>query len=532
MPSAMLQRDLEAIQTAPIRAAARRGAGREEVRRAPSMPLRQFIGEAWPSIQPHEFVPGWHIDAIAEHLEAVTRGEIRNLLINIPPRCMKSLTVSVFWPTWVWSWNPEKSWLYSSYAAGLATRDSVRCRRLIESRWYREHFGSVFRLADDQNMKTRFENDHGGYRIASGVGGSQTGEGADVLVADDPHKVKEAESDTVREGVILWWDETMSSRLNDPRTGAKVIVMQRVHEADLAGHVLEAGGYEHLCIPQEYDPPETRKPPESRTFTSIGWTDPRTEEDELLWPERFGPEEVAKAKQDLGTYAYAGQHEQRPAPRKDGMLHPSEWPEWTVLPGTCQFVQAWDPAISEKQSADMSAGACIGVDADQNIYIVDGRDGRWGIDKLEDEIIEFGGQWHPVQVGIEAVAYQVAIVQQMLRKTMLPIRPLQTSGGRSGNVGSEAGLQRIMNPNLATLGGDKVSRARLLEARASVGKVFRPATAGPWWTEMRRQLELFPNGKHDDYVDALSYCVHMAATISNRWSDDYAMPADNWAARV
>src|SRR5688572_24031655 len=161
--------------------------------------LREFICQAWPTVEPAtEFVPGWHLDAICDHLEAVTRGGLRNLVINIPPRHMKSLAVSVFWPCWEWITLPERRWLFSSYAASLSIRDSLKCRRLIESPWYRANWGDRFQLTSDQNAKQRFENNKSGYRLATSVGGTATGEGGDRIVVDDPHNVNEAESTLVR----------------------------------------------------------------------------------------------------------------------------------------------------------------------------------------------------------------------------------------------------------------------------------------------------------------------------------------------
>src|ERR1700682_1533436 len=239
--------------------------------------LREFVVQAWPVLEPTtHFVPGWHLDAICEHLEAITLGQIRNLLITVPPRHMKSLAVSVFWPCWEWLRWPERRWLYASYAETLSIRDSLQCRRLIQSPWYRRGWADRFVLTGDQNEKRRFENNRSGYRIASSVGGSNTGEGGDRVIVDDPHNVNDAESDPVRQTALTWCDTVMSTRLNAPKTGAKVIIMQRVHEQDLGGHVLEQGGYEHLCLPAEYEG--------SRRKTVIGWSDPREQIGELLWP--------------------------------------------------------------------------------------------------------------------------------------------------------------------------------------------------------------------------------------------------------
>lgn len=145
--------------------------------------LVQYIRQAWPIVEPGTpYVHGWHIDAISEHLEAATRREIRNLIINIPPRHMKSLLCCVFWFTWVWITRPETRWLFSSYGENLSIRDSLKCRRIIQHPWYQANFGDAFALTGDQNQKTRFENSKTGYRLATGVGGAATGEGGDFII--------------------------------------------------------------------------------------------------------------------------------------------------------------------------------------------------------------------------------------------------------------------------------------------------------------------------------------------------------------
>ena len=282
--------------------------------------LINFIQQAWHVVEPSTvFVRGNHLTAIADHLEAITRGQIRNLLINIPPRHMKSLTVSVFWPVWEWIANPHRRWLFASYAQSLSTRDSLKCRRLIESPWFQARWGDKFKLTSDQNQKMRFENNKTGYRIATSVGGSATGEGGDRVVVDDPHNVTQRESDAIRRATLTWWDQTMSTRLNDPKVGAKVIVMQRVHEKDLSGHVLEQDGYVHLCLPAEFEPGR-------RCVTNLPWTwtDWREKEGALLWPARIGKSEISDFKLRLGPSGYAGQFQQRPAPA-GGARFRQEW---------------------------------------------------------------------------------------------------------------------------------------------------------------------------------------------------------------
>src|SRR5260370_19473036 len=225
---------------------------------------------------------------------------------------MKRLLVFVLWPACEGLLWPERRWLYSSYGAQLSIRDSVKCRRLIESPWYQRLWGDRFALTSDQNTKGRFDNDRSGYRLSTSVGGAATGEGGDRIVCDDPHNVQEAESDSVRKGTIEWFDVTMSTRVNDPKTAAKVVVMQRCHQRDLSGHLLEQGGWELLCLPAEYEGP-TR-------VTSIGFSDPRTQPGELLWPDRFGPIEIANLKISLRSLGTAGRRRRGPSPAGRGSL--------------------------------------------------------------------------------------------------------------------------------------------------------------------------------------------------------------------
>ncbi|HEY7414673.1 MAG TPA: hypothetical protein VH593_05740, partial [Ktedonobacteraceae bacterium] len=215
-----------------------------------------FVKLAWPIIEPGTpFVPGWHLDAIAEHLQAVSEGHIKRLLINMPPRHGKSSLISVLWPMWSWISDPSIRWLCGSYAMNLATRDNLKCRRVIKSNWFQERYGHRFVLTKDQDAKTKFENDHMGYRMAVSVGSSATGEGGDVLLLDDPHNIDEKESDARREAALDWFNNTWSTRLNNQQTGAMVVVGQRIHERDVSGHILETndGEWIHLNLPAEYE---------------------------------------------------------------------------------------------------------------------------------------------------------------------------------------------------------------------------------------------------------------------------------------
>jgi hypothetical protein len=333
-------------------------------------------------------VSNWHIDAIAEHLEMVSRREILRLAINIPPRHMKSLSTAVFWPAWEWLRPTRRGGACAGRGDAVPVRvlrreaeharqpevpaaDPVEGTRGGQGRTLVERIGyqgllrllygdDAWALTGDQNAKTRFENTRAGYRLATSVGGTATGEGGDIIVIDDPHKADEAESDTVREGVIEWHDGTMSSRFNDPKTGAEVLIMQRLHESDLTGHVLAqdagVGEWVHLCLPAEYEPKHPFVWPD----------DPRSEPGELLWPERVGQRELDRLKRQMGSYKSAGQLQQRPAPEEGGILKRAWWryfpPGWgpDEWPHFHEVVQSWDMAFKDTDGSDYVVGQVWG----------------------------------------------------------------------------------------------------------------------------------------------------------------------------
>src|SRR5579864_9426062 len=459
--------------------------------------LREFVGQAWHVLEPETpFVPGFHIDALCDHLEAVTRGDIRNLLINIPPRHMKSLLVSVFWPAWEWTRWPERRWLYSSYAATLSIRDSINCRRLIESPWYQARWGHVYALTGDQNAKTRFDNNRSGYRLSTSVGGSVTGEGGDRIVCDDPHKVDEVESDAVRKATIDWWDMVMSTRVNDPRTTAMVVVMQRCHQQDLSGHLLEQGGWEHLCLPAEYE--------DNRRKTMIGFSDPRTTIGELLWKERYGTPEIEDLKRRLGSYAAAGQLQQRPSPLGGGIFKRHWWRYWqppganlppvvVQLPdGSYQSIHAvyrptrgveqiesWDCSFKDLETSDFVVGQVwgrVGADFFLGDQVRDRMDCPTTVKAVRDLSDRYPGSLAKL---IEDKANGSAVIQ-MLKHEIEGILPVNPEGG-------------------------KVARAMAVSPLVEAGNVFLPhPSIAPWVNDFTEECAPFPNGAHDDQVDAMT----------------------------
>jgi predicted phage terminase large subunit-like protein len=458
--------------------------------------LAEFVRQAWVIVEPlTPLIWGWHIDCIVEHLEAVTSGQIRNLLINVPPRHMKSLLVSVFWPAWEWIRWPERRWLYSSYGAHLSIRDSLKCRRLIESPWFQANWGHLFRLTSDQNTKTRWDNDKSGYRIATSVEGAATGEGGDRIVCDDPHNVQHAESDGIRKGTLDWWDIVMSTRVNDPKTTAKVVVMQRCHQQDLSGHLLEQGGWEHVCLPAEYEG--------SRHVTSIGWSDPRTERGDLLWAARFGPKEIESLKRSLGSYAAAGQLQQRPSPAEGGMLKRHWWRYWqkpgaNLPPILVHFPDGSDRLIAAVEIGTVEERAqswdCSFKDLETSDFVVGQTWGRSGprfllLDQLRERldcpgtvkaVRDEAAKWQPCSAKLIEDKANGSAVIQMLQHEISGILPVNPEGG-------------------------KVARAAAVSPLIEAGNVYLPhPQMFPWVNDFIEECAAFPNGAHDDQVDAMT----------------------------
>ena len=324
-----------------------------------SASLTDFVKAAWPILLPGKsYLHNWHIDAIAEHLEAVKRREIKRLIINVPFRTMKSTLVSVMWPAYVWASAPEHQWLCVSHAATLAIRDNVAMRRLIGSKWYMDRWGDKFALTSDQNVKQRFDNDRSGYRIAAGMTAGVTGDGGDTILIDDPHDRDQAHSDIERRNALDAFDEKLVTRLNDPESGAIVVIMQRLHDKDLSGHLLEKGGWDHLMIPMEYEPAH---PTPART--SLGWKDPRSNGGELMWPERFPPTVVDALKTSIGPNATAGQLQQRPSEAGGDILIRGWWKVWTKPEGPKihTVVLSFDTAHKDGMHNDYSAMTAWGL---------------------------------------------------------------------------------------------------------------------------------------------------------------------------
>ena len=444
--------------------------------------LYEFVKLTWHVVEPlTEFVPGWHIRAICDYLEKCVSGEIRNLIINIPPRHMKSLMVNVFFPAWVWASHPEKKFIFTSYNEDLAIRDSVTCRKLVTSEFYSERWH--VELRKDQNLKSAYENTKGGYRKSFGFGGGITGEGGDYVCIDDPLKPSDARSDAVRGGVNRVFDNTISTRLNNPKTGVKILIMQRVHQDDLTGHLLDGEEYwEHLCLPAEYEG--------IRFVSKVGFTDPRTENGELLWKARFGKKEVQSLKNTLSALDAAGQLQQRPS-TVEGNIFKKEW--FSERIENTDIVSRWisaDTAQSIKSTADPNAIIVGELTSDYRLFIRFVSKKRLEFTDLQEEVERVAKKYrHKLQgVIIESKSSGISL-QQSITKT------------------SPEWLGELIipwNPQ-----GDKIKRFYQAAIWAEKGCIILPPAneSYPWLYDFEDELFKIPNSKHDDQADSLSQLV-------------------------
>jgi predicted phage terminase large subunit-like protein len=449
--------------------------------------LENFARAAWPLVEPgRPLVWGRHLSVICEHLEAVwpTR-QLRNLLVTIPPRHTKSTLVSVLWPAWIWTREPDTRLLTASYAGPLALRDAVRSRRIIESGWYQEAWPDV-ELRRDQNTKGRYDNLAGGYRLATSVGGGATGEGGDVLIVDDPHDIDEQWSPQMLERAWAWWSQVMSQRVNDPKRAGRVIIQQRIHEHDLAGRLLAEGGWDHLSLPTIAEPPTLRPP-----ATALGWTDKRPE-GALLWPKRFPPDAIRQAQADLGPVGFAGQHQQRPAPRTGVIFDPLAWGTWTALPDPSTWdaaVCSWDLAFGDAEGSSYNVGLAMAV-VGVHRYILEVVRERERFSDVLPLVTGLADRWpRCTPVLVEKRANGPALLSML--------------------EGSVDALEAV-EPR-----GSKEQRAWAAQPVQAAGHVLLPAEA-PWREAFEDELKRFPRAGYDDQVDAYSQAINWLAMRPKR----------------
>jgi len=433
---------------------------------------------------------------------------------HLTPTHNSSIT-SVAFPAWTWAQmvngstcGPGVQFLHASYAQQLTLRDSVKCRRLIESPWYQGMWGDRFTLNTDQNTKSRFGNDKGGERLITSVGAAVTGEGGDIIVIDDPNAANEAFSEANIEATKEWWDGTMSTRLNNPKTGAFVVIQQRLAEDDLTGHILEkeADNWTHLCLPMRYEP--------ERAFVSkIGWQDPRSEPGELLWEDRFGDAEVASLERALGIYKSAGQLQQRPEPAGGGIIKRDWWQLWEQreFPPMDFIIASLDTAYTVKTSNDPSAMTVWGVfttDTHATAYRMLDADGRpMYIDRSFNETAPKVMMIHAWTERLEFhdLVEKVAKTCKALKVDKLLVENKASGISLAQEMrrlyGNEGFAVQLSDPKSM----DKMARLYSVQHLFAEGMIYAPDKQ--WADEVITQVGQFPKGRHDDLVDTVSMSI-------------------------
>ncbi len=496
--------------------------------------LVAFIRMAWSIVEPGQpYTHGWHIDAICDHLEAITDGHeladgtlYNRLLVNVPPGTMKSLITNVFWPAWEWGpCNlPHLRYVCAAHKVeNLSARDSRRMRQLITSEWYQARWGDLVKLAKDQNEKLNFVNSVGGFRIATAIT-SLTGIRGDRVIIDDPHSVDSAASETQRQTEVTTFLEAIPTRLNDPIRSSIVIIMQRLHEEDVSGVILDKQlGYDHLMLPMEFDP--------ARAFpTKLGFVDPRSEAGELLFPARFPAEVVTRDKRVMGPYATAGQFQQEPTPRGGGVIKREWWRlyEASVFPPMEYVVAALDTAYTIKAENDFSALTVWGLFSGAQAQRIDAYATRGGQRRDTQDAMNMFDQAAQVlhkgpegprgdqprlmlmdgwqeRLELHDLVEKVAKSCRRLKVDLLLIENKAAGHSVAQEIRrlyshEDWGVQMYDPKTL-----DKLARLYSIQHLFAEGIIYAPDRA--FADMVIQQVSVFPKGKNDDIVDTVSMAV-------------------------
>lgn len=448
-----------------------------EIDRRQSISLSEFAKKSWHVLEPSTDLKwGWAVQSICDHLEAVSRGEIKRLLMNVPPGSMKSLLTSVIWNAWEWGpmGMPHKRFLSTAHKQELAVRDTLKCRRLIQSDWYQKRW--PIQIVGDNNQKMRFENKNTGIREAMAFT-SMTGARGDRVILDDPHSVDDANSQAHLEAGVTTFREALPSRVNN-EDSAIVIIMQRLAEKDVSSVALELG-YEHLCIPMRYEP--------GRSKWVVGAGDPRKTDGELMFPERFNEKQVQELEKSLGSYAVAGQLQQRPAPRGGGIFKDQWWRYYKAAPTIKWRAIYGDTAQKAKESSDYSVFQCWGESDDGKAVLLDQIRGKWEAPELLAQARAF---WAKHKADENQGRLRAFNIEDKVSGTGL-IQTLQREGV------PVKGIQRST---------DKVTRAMDVVPSIESGLVMLPQDA-EWLSDFIKEASVFPNGAHDDQIDPMCDAV-------------------------
>jgi len=487
----------------------------EEARRSGSRSFAAFIKQGWqyvPQVEP--LVWNWHMDALALHGEEVARGNINWLAVNIPPGFAKSVTWTVLWPAWIWSWWPKCQFIFGSYSHDFVVRDARRCRDVVMSDWYQETYCKPggWNLRQDYGSADNFSNTAGGVRFATSTGGQGAGLRGHVIAVDDPLNIGDAYSKAAREEATRFVSQTLSQRWVAGYPARFVLVMQRLHEEDPTAWLLKQRNAQHLRLPSEFEPHRRCK---TYHFVTNGerhlepfWEDPRQEAGELLFPSLFSRERIEDDKLTLGNFGYAGQHQQDPVPEGGGMFQVANWRYWRADEATMDrlgYVGGTRPRGAYEGPAkpiDLEdlEDLLLSIDAtfretNTGSYVAIHCWGKLGARRLLLDRVHKRMDFH------DTVAELLAMIRRWpeARRKLVEGKAngdaiISTLERAHGVTGLEA-----VSPGTAS----KVQRAMGGQPYQAAGNVELPDGA-PWLGEYIAEHAAFPNGSHDDDVDAQS----------------------------
>lgn len=435
-----------------------------------------YFRRVWLELEPQtKLLYNWHHELIAEYLTACYLRQIKRLIINVPPRYTKSNEITVAFPTWVWLHQPEERFVFTSYSNSLSTMHNVNRRNIIDSTWYQARWQGIFQLAADENMKTEFSNNKRGRMIATSMGSGITGKGGNILMIDDPHDPTRAESKIQREKTIKEYDSKFTTRLDDKSNGVIVLVMQRLHEQDLTGHLLEQEGvWTHVCLPAEAPKKTFIIYPMSRKIKV-------REKDDILHPERENQPLLDAQKVALGSYGYAGQYQQNPSPREGGLFKRDWWKRYNRLPDSFdKVIDSWDCTFKDLQTSNYVAGEVWGIKG-ANKYLLHVTKKRMGfVDTIKAMLKHKEMFPEIIATLIEDKANGPAIIEVCKKKIsgLIPFNPQ----------------------------GSKQERAAAIEPQCEAGNVFLPVQDFATFdvNDFIDICALFPNAAEDDIVDAMT----------------------------
>lgn len=456
---------------------------REAVRR---YGFKEFGRLAWPHAEPSSLAWNWHLDAIAEHLQALARRQIRDLVINVPPGSGKSRWASVLFPSWVWTFDPGRKFLCASFSEKLVLRDARAMRALTSSAWYRARWPAVEYPRDDSasTAAALYQNTRGGFRKSETIRGQWTGEHGDDLLTDDPLDPQGSASTAELDSCLEWYTGTMPTRFRDHTTSTRTLVMQRLHERDLTAE-FKRNGATVLCLPMRFDP----------THPDRYAKDPRKEAGALLIPTRFPEEELDKVEKILGPTRTAAQMQQRPVPA-GGSIFRAEWfRRWTELPSTGQWSMEVDATFKATEDGSYVV-IQVWCDDGPRHYLVDQRRERMGFAATCAAIKAMRASWPRCgTVRIEDKANGPAIIEA-LRVEMSGVVAVTPEGG-------------------------KEARANACQGTVAAGGVYLPdeerakypdgRRGAPWVPGLVHEATTFPKGETDDQVDALTQHLNAVA---------------------